>query len=54
MKKDLLLFLDDVRTPYCVFKSKLLPIYENNENWVIVRDYFQFIEFIKKMEFVMS
>lgn len=42
------LFLDDIRVPYDVFKMSINPIFENNEDWVIVRDYYQFINYIKK------
>jgi hypothetical protein len=42
------LFLDDIRVPYDVFKMTINPIFENNEDWVIVRDYYQFINYIKK------
>ncbi len=42
------LFLDDIRVPYDVFKMTINPIFENNEDWVIVRDYYQFIDYIKK------
>ena len=42
------IFLDDVRNPYCVFKLTVNPLYENNEDWIIVRDYYQFISAINK------
>ena len=42
------LFLDDIREPYCVFKLTVNPLFENNEDWVIVKDYDQFIDKIKK------
>jgi len=42
------LFLDDVRVPYDVFRLTVNPLYENNEDWVIVRDYYQFIDAITK------
>jgi hypothetical protein len=42
------LFLDDVRKPYDVFRTTINPVYENDKEWVIVRDYFQFIDFIRK------
>jgi len=41
-------FLDDIRVPYDVFKMTINPIFENNEDWVIVRDYYQFVNYIKK------
>lgn len=43
MKK---LFLDDIRVPYDVFKTTINPLYEDNDSWVIVRDYYQFIEWV--------
>ena len=42
------LFLDDNRNPYDVFKNTIDPIYEENDTWVIVRDYHQFISFIQR------
>tara|TARA_R110000868_G_scaffold402406_1_gene678680 strand:+ start:381 stop:776 length:396 start_codon:yes stop_codon:yes gene_type:complete len=42
------LFLDDVRFPYCVFKLTILPIYENNSDWVIVRSYNEFVDTLKE------
>jgi hypothetical protein len=42
------IFLDDVRNPYDVFKLTVNPLYENNEDWIIVRDYFEFIETVNK------
>ena len=41
-------FLDDIRVPYDVFKLTVNPLFENNEEWVIVRDYYQFINVINK------
>ena len=43
------LFLDDNRNPYDVFKNTIDPIYEENETWVIVRDYHQFINLIQRV-----
>jgi len=40
------LFLDDVRVPYDVFKMTINPIYENNEDWVIVKHYYEFVSYI--------
>jgi hypothetical protein len=42
------LFLDDIRVPYDVFKTTINPIFENNEDWAIVRDYHQFVNYITK------
>ena len=42
------LFLDDIRNPYDVFRLTVNPLYENNKDWVIVRDYYQFIDAINK------
>jgi hypothetical protein len=42
------LFLDDIRVPYDVFKMTINPIFEKNEDWVIVRDYHQFVNYILK------
>ena len=42
------LFLDDVRVPYDVFKMIINPIYENNEDWVIVKHYYEFVSYIKE------
>ena len=42
------LFLDDIRVPYDVFKTTINPIFENNEDWVVVRDYHQFVNYITK------
>jgi len=42
------LFLDDVRVPYDVFKMIINPIYENNEDWVIVKHYYEFVDYIKE------
>jgi len=46
--KEYKLFLDDVRVPYDVFNMIINPIYENNEDWVIVKDYNSFILYIKE------
>ena len=46
--KEYKLFLDDVRVPYDVFNMIINPIYENNEDWVIVKDYNSFISYIKE------
>lgn len=42
------LFLDDIRVPYDVFKATINPIFENNEDWAVVRDYHQFVNYITK------
>jgi len=41
-------FLDDVRVPYDVFRLNINPLYEKNEDWVIVRNYYEFINYITK------
>ena len=38
------LFLDDIRIPYDVFKLTILPIYENNDDWVIVKSFNEFVD----------
>lgn len=43
------IFLDDNRDPYDVFKNTIDPIYEENDTWVIVRDYYQFINLIQRL-----
>lgn len=40
------LFLDDMRVPYDVFKMNLDFSYHKNEDWVIVKSYSDFTEFI--------
>ena len=42
------LFLDDIRNPYDVFRLTINPLYENDKDWVIARDYYQFIDAINK------
>ncbi len=42
------LFLDDIRNPYDVFRLTINPLYESDKDWVIVRDYYQFIDAINK------
>ena len=42
------LFLDDIRNPYDVFKLTVNPLYESDNDWIIVRDYYQFISAIYK------
>lgn len=42
------LFLDDNRNPYDVFKKTIDPLYEENKSWQVVRDYYQFINFIQR------
>ena len=44
-----MIFLDDNRVPYDVFRTTIHPIYENNRDWVIVRSYNEFEEVIKEM-----
>jgi hypothetical protein len=43
------IFLDDNRTPYDVFKNTIDPIYEENDTWIVVRDYYQFINLIQRV-----
>ena len=38
------LFLDDNRQPYDVFKNTIDPIYENNNEWTIVKNYEEFVK----------
>lgn len=40
------LFLDDNRVPYDVFKNTIDPIYENNNEWSIVKNYGEFVNTI--------
>jgi hypothetical protein len=40
------LFLDDIRIPYDVFKLTILPIYQHDYEWEIVRSYGDFIKMI--------
>jgi hypothetical protein len=40
LMKNYKIFLDDVRNPYCIFKLTIIEIFEKNEDWVIVRDYY--------------
>jgi hypothetical protein len=40
------LFLDDNRKPYDVFKNTIDPIYENNNEWTIVKNYEEFVDMI--------
>lgn len=42
------IFLDDIRVPYDVFKTTILPIYENNEDWLIVRSYDEFVKVLNE------
>ncbi|MDG2228408.1 MAG: hypothetical protein P8L20_11800 [Flavobacteriales bacterium] len=42
------LFLDDVRSPYSVFFKTLIPLYEHNSDWIIVKDYSAFVSHIEK------
>ncbi len=42
------LFLDDVRVPYDVFRMNINPLYENDSDWVIVRSYYEFVNYIEK------
>ena len=42
-------FLDDNRDPYDVFKNTINPIYEENDTWIVVRDYYQFINLILRV-----
>lgn len=43
------IFLDDNRDPYDVFKNTIDPIYEENNTWLVVRDYYQFINLIQRV-----
>lgn len=45
---NLKLFLDDNRLPYDVFRKTIDPDYENNHEWVIVTNYYEFINIIEK------
>jgi hypothetical protein len=40
------LFLDDNRKPYDVFRITIDPIYENNNEWIIVKSYEEFVDTI--------
>jgi hypothetical protein len=40
------IFLDDNRTPYDVFRNTIDPIYENNNEWTIVKNYEEFVDTI--------
>ena len=40
------LFLDDNRKPYDVFRNTIDPIYENNNEWTIVKNYEEFVNTI--------
>jgi hypothetical protein len=40
------LFLDDVRVPYDVFRMTILPIYENDSDWVIVKSFGEFVDIL--------
>jgi len=40
------LFLDDNRQPYDVFKNTIDPIYENDNEWTIVKNYEEFVNTI--------
>lgn len=42
------LFLDDNRQPYDVFLKTIDPDYENNSEWLIVYNYYEFTNFILK------
>lgn len=42
------LFLDDTRKPYDIFINTIDPDYENNSEWVIVSNFYEFINFIEK------
>ena len=45
MKK---LFLDDVRSAEMVFMNTIDPIYENNDEWEIVRSFNEFVSYIEE------
>ena len=40
------IFLDDTRKPYDVFRNTIDPIYENNTEWTIVKNYEEFVDTI--------
>lgn len=42
------LFLDDIRTPYDVFKTTIDPIYEYNKKWVTVKSFSEFTAYISE------
>jgi hypothetical protein len=42
------LFLDDNRQPYDVFLKTIDPDYENNQEWTIVSNFYEFVNFIVK------
>ena len=42
------LFLDDVRIPYDVFKLTILPIYQHDSDWVIVKSFNEFVDTLKE------
>lgn len=45
MKK---LFLDDVRSAEMVFMNTIDPVYENNNEWEIVRSFNEFVSYIEE------
>lgn len=45
--KKLMIFIDDIRQPYDVFRTTILPIYESDSKWVIVRSYEDFVNVLK-------
>ena len=40
------IFLDDTRKPYDVFRNTIDPIYENDNEWTIVKNYEEFVDAI--------
>jgi hypothetical protein len=42
------LFLDDVRSAEMVFMNTIDPIYENNNEWEIVRSFNEFVSYIEE------
>lgn len=42
------LFLDDNRQPYDVFLRTIDPDYEDNSEWIVVRNFHEFVNFIQK------
>jgi hypothetical protein len=40
------IFLDDTRKPYDVFRNTIDPIYENDNEWTIVKNYEEFVDTI--------
>jgi hypothetical protein len=43
------IFLDDTRKPYDVFRNTIDPIYENDNEWTIVKNYEEFVDTILEL-----